>query len=156
MPVDTHVWDIAVRDYAPSLKDAKSLTPAVYNQVGDAFRTVFPHKAGWAHSVLFAAELPDFRQLLPQCMQDDMSQFSAELKVKKMEKKNLKKRKIATLDTNTQHSTTSTYDVAVAAVDTKGQLSADEIGRNVTDVPSVLMGRKVKKANERRRLEPVR
>ena len=32
IPVDTHVWDIALRDYDPSLslKGAKSITPAVY------------------------------------------------------------------------------------------------------------------------------
>ena len=28
IPVDTHVWDISVRDYDPSLSQYKSLTPA--------------------------------------------------------------------------------------------------------------------------------
>ena len=64
IPVDTHVWDIALRDYDPSLslKGAKSITPIVYEEVGEVFRSRFPIKAGWAHSVLFAAELPEFRQ----------------------------------------------------------------------------------------------
>ena len=36
IPVDTHVWSIATRDYlqhAPHLREAKSLTPTVYEQV---------------------------------------------------------------------------------------------------------------------------
>ena len=33
IPVDTHVWDIAVRDYSPGLANRKSLTPAVYEEV---------------------------------------------------------------------------------------------------------------------------
>ena len=71
IPVDTHVWDIALRDYDPSLslKGAKSITPVVYEEVGEVFRNRFPVKAGWAHSVLFAAELPEFRQQLPLYLQ---------------------------------------------------------------------------------------
>eukprot|EP01036_Dinobryon_divergens_P040966 gene40966-54249_t len=61
VPVDTHVWDIAVRDYSPGLAASKSLTPTVYEAVGDLFRGRFGPTAGWAHSILFAAELPDFR-----------------------------------------------------------------------------------------------
>jgi len=37
IPVDTHVWAIACRDMDPSLKDAKSLTPAVYARVTKLF-----------------------------------------------------------------------------------------------------------------------
>jgi N-glycosylase/DNA lyase len=58
IPVDTHVWQIAVRDFDASLGDAKSLTPAVYARVGDLFRSRFGARAGWAHSYLFANELP--------------------------------------------------------------------------------------------------
>jgi N-glycosylase/DNA lyase len=40
IPVDTHVWQIALRDYDPlfTLRNAKSLTPMVYEQVGTVFR----------------------------------------------------------------------------------------------------------------------
>ena len=77
IPVDTHVWDIALRDYDPSLslKGAKSITPTVYEEVGEVFRDRFPLKAGWAHSVLFAAELPEFRQRLPIELQNEMKAF---------------------------------------------------------------------------------
>jgi len=77
IPVDTHVWQIALRDYDPlfTLRSAKSLTPMVYEQVGTVFRDRFPVKAGWAHSVLFAAELPEFRAKLPLALQTEMKEF---------------------------------------------------------------------------------
>ena len=92
VPVDTHVWDIVVRDYDPSLADAKSLTPSIYDQVGDTFRRVFPLKAGWAHSLLFAVELPEFKKLLPSSMQEEMTLFASSMKSKKLAKKMAKKR----------------------------------------------------------------
>lgn len=67
VPVDVHVWRIAQRDLGdPSLASAKSVTPHVYSRVGELFRAKYPGgKAGWAHSLLFAAELPGFIDLLP-------------------------------------------------------------------------------------------
>lgn len=65
VPVDVHVWRIAERDLDPTLSDAKSLTPVVYKRVGDLFREKYPEKTGWAHSLLFAAELPGFIDLIP-------------------------------------------------------------------------------------------
>ena len=76
IPVDTHVWAIAERDYNPSLAQHASITPAVYEAVGDEFRKRFVRHAGWAHSVLFAAELPEFRSLLPIETQADMKAFA--------------------------------------------------------------------------------
>ena len=75
VPVDTHVWAIAVRDYNAGLKEHQSLTPSVYELIGDEFRNRFT-LAGWAHSVLFAAELPEFRRLLPELLQDEMKAFA--------------------------------------------------------------------------------
>ena len=94
IPVDVHVWDIAVRDYAPDLQKALSLTPTIYEQVGDLFRDRFKSRAGWAHSVLFAAELPGFKQMLPEEMQEEMDLFDAEQRKMKQEKRDeAKKRK---------------------------------------------------------------
>ena len=50
IPVDTHVWQIAVRDYAFTTEN-KSLTPRTYRAVGDLFRSIHGEYAGWAHSV---------------------------------------------------------------------------------------------------------
>ena len=72
IPVDVHVWNIACRDYDASLQHVKSLTPSVYRQVGDIYRSRFVTKAGWAHSLLFVAELPSFRPILPADMIEEM------------------------------------------------------------------------------------
>lgn len=86
VPVDTHVWAIAVRDYNPGLKEHQSLTPSVYELIGDEFRNRFT-LAGWAHSVLFAAELPEFRRLLPELLQGEMKAFAEQRGQDKRDKK---------------------------------------------------------------------
>jgi N-glycosylase/DNA lyase len=60
VPVDTHVWQIAQRDYRFGKGKHKSLTKATYDAVGDYFRNLWGMEAGWAHSVLFAADLRTF------------------------------------------------------------------------------------------------
>ncbi|ORY01248.1 DNA glycosylase [Basidiobolus meristosporus CBS 931.73] len=61
VPVDTHVWQIAKRDYGfLEGKAVKSLTPKIYAEVGDHFRNLFGDYSGWAHSVLFTADLKEF------------------------------------------------------------------------------------------------
>ena len=111
IPVDVHVWNICVRDYATSLEDdydnknkdndndnnnvqqedkndkdvvlllgsgpkksSSSLTPKRYKHIQDIFRRQFPTKTGWAHSLLFVAELPSFRPALPQSILDEMDE----------------------------------------------------------------------------------
>jgi N-glycosylase/DNA lyase len=77
LPVDTHVWTVACRYYDASLRDTKSLTPAVYKRVGDLFRARFGAHAGWAHCLLFAAELPAFRDRLPPALVAEMAAMRA-------------------------------------------------------------------------------
>ncbi|ORY93920.1 DNA glycosylase [Syncephalastrum racemosum] len=62
IPVDTHVWQIAQRDYGFSKKlKTKTLSAKFYDQVGDHFRDLFGEYSGWAHSVLFTADLRSFK-----------------------------------------------------------------------------------------------
>ena len=119
VPVDTHVWDIVLRDYSSYLqtksasrkstvkteeRSTKSLTPVIYNTVGDAFRNQFRHHAGWAHSVLFAAELPVLSSYLPDDIQQEMKQFAAEKSAEKraMKTKKLKKKVQTEIEPSTQ------------------------------------------------------
>lgn len=95
IPVDVHVWQIACRDYDQSLLVAKSLTPTVYSRVGDLFRQRFGSHAGWAHSVLFAAELPAFRSLLPDSVQLSMERFRLEERERSAQKRQQKKQRAA-------------------------------------------------------------
>mmetsp|Transcript_31522 Transcript_31522/g.76913 ORF Transcript_31522/g.76913 Transcript_31522/m.76913 type:complete len:392 (-) Transcript_31522:48-1223(-) len=61
VPIDTHVWQIAKRDYQLGL-DGKSLTPKIYKNIGDFFRKRFGEYAGWAHHLLFIADLKEFKR----------------------------------------------------------------------------------------------
>jgi N-glycosylase/DNA lyase len=77
IPVDVHVQHIASRDFDPSvLGEAKSITPKIYKRVGDLFRDRFVVNAGWAQSLLFAAELPSFRDVLPDDVVAEMDSVS--------------------------------------------------------------------------------
>ncbi|KAM6537031.1 8-oxoguanine glycosylase ogg1 [Fusarium falciforme] len=60
VPVDTHVWQIAQRDYKFGKSKAKTFNKAMYDAVGDHFRALWGEYAGWAHSVLFTADLREF------------------------------------------------------------------------------------------------
>ena len=64
VPVDTHVWQIAQRDYKFGKGKHSSLTPATYGAVANHFRKLWGKEAGWAHSVLFTADLRAFSQQL--------------------------------------------------------------------------------------------
>jgi len=61
VPVDTHVWQIAQRDYKFG-KKSKTFNKVMYDAVGDHFRVLWGKYAGWAHSVLFTADLKQFAE----------------------------------------------------------------------------------------------
>lgn len=72
VPVDTHVWQIAMRDYKFGGKSKnKTLTKALYDAVGDHFRELWGAQAGWAHSVLFTADLKSFSGRLVEKKEED-------------------------------------------------------------------------------------
>lgn len=62
VPIDTHIWRIARERYkfSSSVKTV-NLNDRIYKEIGDKFRELFGDKAGWAHSVLFTAELRPFK-----------------------------------------------------------------------------------------------
>lgn len=64
VPIDTHVWQIAQRDYKFGRGKHASLTKATYDSVANHFRKIWGKEAGWAHSVLFTADLKVFAQRL--------------------------------------------------------------------------------------------
>jgi N-glycosylase/DNA lyase len=74
VPVDTHVWQIAQRDYKFGKGKHKSLTKATYDAVGDHFRQLWGKEAGWAHSVLFAADLRAFSERLTTKLEVDVDE----------------------------------------------------------------------------------
>lgn len=62
----THaVWQIAQRDYKfNKSNNHKTLNKATYDAVGNHFRKLWGKEAGWAHSVLFTADLRSFSDRL--------------------------------------------------------------------------------------------
>jgi hypothetical protein len=64
IPVDTHVWDLATRYYAPQLAK-KTLNKQLHADIQQVFVQRFGPYAGWAHNTLFISELASHRHLLP-------------------------------------------------------------------------------------------
>ncbi|GAA5989350.1 hypothetical protein JCM10908_001273 [Rhodotorula pacifica] len=57
VPVDTHVFQIAIRDYSfPSTKNA-NLSPALHDKVSEFLADKWGPYAGWAQQILFFADL---------------------------------------------------------------------------------------------------
>ncbi|KAJ1991624.1 8-oxoguanine glycosylase ogg1 [Dimargaris cristalligena] len=91
IPVDTHVWQIAVRDYqfqpssaspakSPAAsKPIKSLTTTAYKAVASYLGDLFGQHAGWAHSVLFIADLPPVRGVESPIVQETLIPDTADL-----------------------------------------------------------------------------
>lgn len=77
VPVDTHVWQFAQRDYKFGKGKHRSLTKATYDAIGDHFRQLWGIEAGWAHSVLFAADLRTFAVRLAEKTEIDMDEVKA-------------------------------------------------------------------------------
>lgn len=83
VPVDTHVWQIAKRDYKYAANNGqKTLTDKLHKDIGDFFRELWGPYAGWAQSVLFCADLKKFQSLketahvkLPKNEEDDKEQL---------------------------------------------------------------------------------
>ncbi|XP_038628968.1 N-glycosylase/DNA lyase [Tachyglossus aculeatus] len=58
VPVDTHVWQIAHRDYQwQPASGCKSVSEKANRELGDFFRNLWGPYAGWTQAVLFCADL---------------------------------------------------------------------------------------------------
>ncbi|XP_065338293.1 N-glycosylase/DNA lyase [Cloeon dipterum] len=62
VPVDTHVFQIAANWYLPHLKKNKTVTGKVYDEITGHFQKLYGPLAGWAHTVLFCADLKMFQE----------------------------------------------------------------------------------------------
>ncbi|KAL9113374.1 MAG: hypothetical protein Q9227_002415 [Pyrenula ochraceoflavens] len=83
VPVDTHVWQIAQKDYKFGKGKHSSLTKATYDAVANHFRKLWGKEAGWAHSVLFTADLRAFSDRLAVKIEVKEEQTTPVKKVKR-------------------------------------------------------------------------
>ena len=58
------MWQIAQRDYRFGKSSSKTLNKTTYDAVANHFRKLWGKEAGWAHSVLFTADLRTFADKL--------------------------------------------------------------------------------------------
>lgn len=91
------VWQIAQRDYKFGKGGNKTLNKATYDAVGNHFRKLWGKEAGWAHSVLFTADLRAFSDRLTTASK----KVETEVTVKQEEKEEIEtktqvKTKVAT------------------------------------------------------------
>ena len=62
IPVDTHVFQLAQKfGFLKTSAKQSSLNDKLHQQIGDAFRKVYGDHAGWAHQILFAGDLAQFK-----------------------------------------------------------------------------------------------
>lgn len=84
VPVDTHVYQIAIRDYKfKGKRDMKSLSKQQYEAIRLYFKQIFGDYAGWAQSVLFASDLSDLNNGVNQKSEILESKHIIEMKAKK-------------------------------------------------------------------------
>ncbi len=57
VPVDTHIRQIAQRNYLSDTPPSKTLSAVIYNKIGDDLRARFGPMAGWAQQYLFFHDL---------------------------------------------------------------------------------------------------
>ncbi|KAI5959819.1 OGG1 [Candida pseudojiufengensis] len=95
VPIDTHIYQIAIRDFKfKGKKDLKTLNLKLHSEIRQFFKNIFGDYAGWAQSVLFAADLSDLNNGI-----NDVEPVKEEIKsikneVVKVVEKNTNKRKI--------------------------------------------------------------
>ena len=50
VPVDTHIWQVAMRDYKPQLASGKSLTNVVYQEIGNLYKFLNAYRYDIMHA----------------------------------------------------------------------------------------------------------
>ena len=57
IPVDTHIYQVALANYMPDLKKVNSVTPKIHREVSNHLRELWGPLAGWAQAIVFCAKI---------------------------------------------------------------------------------------------------
>lgn len=57
IPIDTHIFQVAQRNYLPLLKKQKTVTPKIHSEVGEHLRELWGPLAGWAQAIVFSTKI---------------------------------------------------------------------------------------------------
>ncbi|KAL4865643.1 hypothetical protein BDV12DRAFT_174280 [Aspergillus spectabilis] len=129
VPVDTHVWQIAQRDYKFGKGSHKSLTKATYDAVGNHFRKLWGKEAGWAHSVLFTADLRTFSDRLAATKQTKVEMKVDDVKVSNEDEYKIDITATTTVANVNLKRAADEGEVKLELDDEKGSLVTDTVGR---------------------------
>lgn len=91
VPIDTHVMQIATRDY--KFKGPKTMSKAAYHDVRVYLKDLFGEYAGWAQLVMFAADLADLNNGVNE-VNGKTIKHTVEKRVGEVESKTVKKIKV--------------------------------------------------------------
>ena len=57
IPVDTHIFQIARASYLPHLRQQKTVTPKIHEEISNHLRELWGPFAGWAQAIVFCAKI---------------------------------------------------------------------------------------------------
>lgn len=146
IPVDTHVFQIARRDYAQHfeggtlLNKAKSVTSKIYEGVGEIFRKLYQPYAGWAHCILFLAELPEYKRRIAMATSSSSSSSTSSKQISQHTtvQSNTETETVDTagsdIHVKVEEQSTTNMDVDVDAI--KNEHEAEPFAVNVPPSPS--------------------
>lgn len=140
VPVDTHVYQIAIREYKYSGNASiKTMNKAIYSGIREYFKSVFGPYAGWAQLVLFASDLSDLingqnvsdEKVLKSIAADALIKEEAEVKsFVDMESSNTVKKErigIAGSENSESASKTESHEPIIAVEKVKREVDSDAI-----------------------------
>lgn len=137
VPVDTHVWQIAQRDYSFGKGGkTKTMNKAMYDAVGEYFMKIWGPYAGWAQCVLFTANLKSFSEQAKGKKTEEETVVKAEVveedvdgdgEKKAVVKVEVRETKTVTTKSGKRKTTTKLDEEIVKIEETEGVVTVEEV-----------------------------
>ncbi|XP_043273488.1 N-glycosylase/DNA lyase [Venturia canescens] len=86
IPVDTHIFQVAREMYMPHLKNQKTVTPKIHEQVSTYLRKLWGPHAGWAQTIVFCSKIGANEKKTVRRKQKNASDTKESTRSKKLKK----------------------------------------------------------------------